>query len=161
MNRRHFLRTFLIALGAAPAIAKSLAASALIDPPERIPVRRVGPLQEMDYVNLVFAEWPAGSGSNVNEAKLTRENGSVDIFRLRPTLNKESRDHGSKTWVSRLVWNDACRVVDGHEIELESFQLSINIPRSDIYDGGMPCRIDEVVIEPPEITVSWQEVVRE
>lgn len=157
MDRRHFLRTFLIALGAAPVVAKSLAASALIDPPETASVatRKVGPLQEETYVNITFAELPTG----ISEIQLTQEDGSVDVFRARPTQSQEPHSLGSKTMVFRVVWKDICRVVDGREIELEKLELSIHVPRSDFHDGGMLCRIDEIVISPPDITASWQEVL--
>ncbi len=158
MNRRHFLRSFLIGLGAAPAIAKALAANALIDPPETepaAPARKVGPLQEETYVNMTFAELPAG----INEIQLTREDGTVDIFRVRPTQSQEPLSPGSPTMVARVVWKHICRVVDGQEIELEKLELRVNIPRSDFNDGSMLCRIDEIVIEPPEVTASWQEIL--
>ncbi len=156
MNRRHFLRTFLISLGAAPAIAKALAATALIDPPEVAPAaaRKVGPLQEETYVNISFVELPTG----VNEIQLTTEDGSVDTFRARPTQSQEPQYPGSALMVARLVWKDICRVVDGREIELEKLELCVNIPRTDFNDGSMLCRIDEIVIKPPEITASWQEI---
>ncbi len=154
MNRRHFLRTFLISLGAAPAIAKALASTALIDPPEVQPSRRVGPLCEMDYVNVAFAELPA----EVKEITLTREDGSMDVFRVRPVKIEEPTHRGSSCMVTRFEWHDVCRLVDDREVEVESFQMCISMARSDINDGSMLSRIDEIVIEPPEITARWREV---
>lgn len=156
MNRRHFLCTFLIGLGAAPLVAKALAASALIDPPEIAPTHKVGPVQEADYVDVKWIEHPAEEV----EARCTRHDGTIDLFRLRPARHDEPQSPGSKTMVSRLVWTNCSRVVKGREIELASFQLAINIPHSDFNDGSMLSRIDEIAIEPPDITGSWQEVIQ-
>ncbi len=171
-TRRAFIQRTLMGAAVIP-LATLCRATASFDAPSAVApkvkgtpgprqlTRKVGPLVACKPVDLRYDKLEGEPDGCV--ITLTRADGTKDVFLFRPSKGQtespppriQSRPLCS---TYRMAWHGISKLVDGREREVDSFDLSINIPRTDLNGQGSLDRIDEILFAPLDINASWREV---
>lgn len=160
MNRRNFL-SFLGSAGIAVTLSPVLAKAApLTAQPEKL-TRKVSPLIKRVADNVAFCQ--IGGHEDAYQITLTWKDGSSDIFQMFPDLQKQVETFGKSQDPKDPPYHGRLKRL-GHNgadaIELETFQLDMDIPRYSIESNtqGTLERLDAINAALPTVRASWREV---